>query len=569
MAVCALICLCSIALIQIIIFGVSPWLSGLFAGLPALGYLSAFVLCVVVLFSPAFLLRLGWGRKESAQRLVADGFLIWLLLGYTSFSVYLVAGPAIGRVFVWVLWWGSVAFGLYGIRRNHRSIRDFRGLPWAIYLLVGLLYLSILTYSPINLDLFTLPQFRFLPNGLPNDNVIPWYWMEALLAGEVPHPLHGDWLSSDRPPLQTAVISGAFQILVPAFNADLVYLSISLACQILWIPTAWLVLSEMGANRREISYAVFLSAVTGFFCLNSLYVWPKLLAASLTLLAIYFLLSEVDIRAAWVKASVATAFSLLAHGGAFFALPLIGVIAFLRFRERNFLKGLGYAVCAGLLFLLPWVLYQRFWDPPGDRLLKWHFAGVISIDSRSFLQAIHDSYSNLTFANWLSRRSENIAWLFGSFPTSLEKLRDGQFFHLFQSLGFLNLGFLGYLFNRESSSFRSSKPIWWGLFLSLLGWNLLLFEGRSTSIHQGPYAIFAMLYLIASVGVSKMPTFLRYLVCILHLILFAFIWWHPLDYTLALPLAAVPNFATGTASVLSLLGLLFFLSRWNRVSKNL
>ena len=36
----------------------------------------------------------------------------------------------------------------------------------------------------------------------------------------------------------------------------------------------------------------------------------------------------------------------------------------------------------------PWLAYQRFYDPPGDRLLKLHLGGQETIDSRSTLDTV-------------------------------------------------------------------------------------------------------------------------------------------------------------------------------------
>ena len=40
-------------------------------------------------------------------------------------------------------------------------------------------------------------------------------------------------------------------------------------------------------------------------------------------------------------------------------------------------------LAGGLLALVlyaPWLAYQRLYDPPGDRLLKWHLAGVTEVE---------------------------------------------------------------------------------------------------------------------------------------------------------------------------------------------
>lgn len=59
-----------------------------------------------------------------------------------------------------------------------------------------------------------------------------------------------------------------------------------------------------------------------------------------------------------------------------------------------------------VLLYLPWFLYQKLFDPPGDRLLKWHLASVEKVDRRPFLQALTDSYSHLIFSEVLPHNRE-------------------------------------------------------------------------------------------------------------------------------------------------------------------
>jgi hypothetical protein len=69
----------------------------------------------------------------------------------------------------------------------------------------------------------------------------------------------------------------------------------------------------------------------------------------------------------------------------------------------------------------PWALYQGLIDPPGNRLLKWHLAGVIPVDDRSFFEALHDTYAALSWADYVSGRVANFWAMVGDWP---ENLRD-------------------------------------------------------------------------------------------------------------------------------------------------
>ena len=46
------------------------------------------------------------------------------------------------------------------------------------------------------------------------------------------------------------------------------------------------------------------------------------------------------------------------------------------------------------MLLLPWSAYQKFYDPPGDRLIKMHLGGIVPLDPRPAIPAIIDAYAN-------------------------------------------------------------------------------------------------------------------------------------------------------------------------------
>jgi hypothetical protein len=101
-----------------------------------------------------------------------------------------------------------------------------------------------------------------------------------------------------------------------------------------------------------------------------------------------------------------------------------------------------------LLLLLPWALYQAFYDPPGNRLIKMHLAGVERADDeRSSLQAIRDAYRDTPWDTLARNKRSNFRVTYGYATlrswVALDRpaLREGQFYAIFQTLGVLNLGF--------------------------------------------------------------------------------------------------------------------------------
>lgn len=52
--------------------------------------------------------------------------------------------------------------------------------------------------------------------------------------------------------------------------------------------------------------------------------------------------------------------------------------------------------------------YQRFYEPPGNRLLKWHLAGAAAVDDRSFHTALTDGYSRVGVQGALANKWTNV-----------------------------------------------------------------------------------------------------------------------------------------------------------------
>ena len=70
------------------------------------------------------------------------------------------------------------------------------------------------------------------------------------------------------------------------------------------------------------------------------------------------------------------------------------------------LKTMIYGFATIVVLYAPWMIYQNVFDPPANRLLKWHFAGVVEVDARSFGTALRDAYGALSwdaYVSWQAR----------------------------------------------------------------------------------------------------------------------------------------------------------------------
>eukprot|EP01035_Chromulina_nebulosa_P043316 gene43316-58662_t len=101
------------------------------------------------------------------------------------------------------------------------------------------------------------------------------------------------------------------------------------------------------------------------------------------------------------------------------------------------------------LLALPWLAYQRLYEPPGNRLLKWHLAGAVAPDTRSVTTAVIENYRAQGWTTTLATRAENLRILFlGEWqhllttgdPAAIFGRRSEETFHTFRSPALWLLG---------------------------------------------------------------------------------------------------------------------------------
>jgi hypothetical protein len=371
---------------------------------------------------------------------------------------------------------------------------------------------------------------------LPLDNIVPYVFAEGIRDHHVPRPLFVDFLSSDRPPLQTGLVLSQYAYLNRP--RELGYTVQGVILQSLWIFAAWLLLIAFDLNRRAVALALTVCLFSGFVFLNSFYVWPKLLAAAYIIGVLALLITPKrgilkNSRIGPVLLGALIALAMLSHGASDFAV--IGAaltVAVLRIRIP--VKSLLLMAIAAALLYVPWMLYQKFYDPPGDRLTKMHLAavGVFSPDPRSFGAALIDAYKPLTFRHIVANKTANVKKLFeesGTFwlelphlvthvrqPESRAMATDIRWwmYHGFViCLGFLIIGvpalLIGIARRYRTPEWRAAGILWIFTALTLAVWCVLIFgpgphgfQGcgsngpcAATIIHQGTYATVLLGYI--------------------------------------------------------------------------
>jgi hypothetical protein len=353
------------------------------------------------------------------------------------------------------------------------------------------------------------------------DNAIP---LKFALRVAAHRPLSGylvgHWRSSDRPPLQAGYALMQWRLWGGAGRPE-AYQLLSTGLSSSWLPALWLVLRSRGVSRQRTLLAVLATALTGFVLVSTVFVWPKLLAGTFALAALAIVASRDPVERrglGWVVAVTLAALSMLAHGGTAFALLAIVPFA-LRRRSRISARALAAAVVPAVACYLPWVLYQRLVDPPGDRLLNWQLAGVVAVDPRGFLPTIAARYRALSLHQLLANKAVNLeslvanpvlwrtdtpehAWRAGF----LGYARLAQLNDLLPAAGLLLLGTAALLGRRHRRALAPLAPLGAFCGISLALWVVMLWGGDVATInHQGAYAVIVLFIALCAVAVTYLP----------------------------------------------------------------
>ena len=430
------------------------------------------------------------------------------LVGFALFWLYLL-DPSAGTVALAAFWMVVLTLAAQRVRGSaRRPLRADFVQPLVLTLSSACLALGMLLLFRTPDAAAQIAAHRFTLQQLPADNVIPQIFAERLLNDQSPKALIGDWLSSDRPPLATGWIL-LFQQplqLVGVSRANAFFVG-AFTFQMTWVAGVWAVLRACRLSRSASTIAIVFTAFTSVTLINSVFTWPKLSAGAFTLAAWAMLLgSRRIVRAGAALCAVFLTLAMLSHGAAAIAVvATVFVLAgeWLRRRDRGQMRIAAWGVGAGTAFYAPWFAYQRWYEPPGDRLVKWHLAGVIPIDDRSAAQTLVDVYRQLSVREWLDLRWSNTSALFREmfnvdrFIAPSVDVRTNEFFFLFAGIGLagfccLAVPILSVAVARSNAALRvwvDCRRFFW-LTLATIGFTILLLFGPSgTIIHQIPYVI--------------------------------------------------------------------------------
>jgi hypothetical protein len=479
--------------------------------------------------------------------------------GYLTFWVYFW-DASLGRAFGLAVLLGSaglLAFALTsaGGARSLILCRDFLR-PLGLMALVGSFYLSLLQSVEVSVPFEVAPRLRFLEFVLDLDNEIPYYLAESFYDRRDPRPYFKEkliaWLSSDRPPLQSGLLLLQMPLFKATDHAKDFALVASVAVQCAWVPAAMALWQAGGLSRKRAGLALLFVTLSGFALVNTVYTWPKMLSAALVIVAVILGLfgrgrkSEPFPLSKALLLGLAAALAALGHGGVAFTLLPLGLFLLL----PRFFPGWSRVAAAAavfLAFLIPWTLYQKLYDPPGDRLLRQHLAGDASTgpDTKGVLRDVLDAYGGLTAGQIIRNKLENVRVLFmaapephrwpaasltpAEWPTDAVGFRRCDFFALFWTVGLLNLGWplvLARAWRRVPEAMEGTLGfVVPGLALaSVAVWVLVMFGPGSTMVHQGSYATVLLLFAPLAAWLTTLPGRLPYVLLTVQGAIFAIGW---------------------------------------------
>lgn len=462
--------------------------------------------------------------------------LVFLVVGLAAEAIFFTTmlNTEAARVVAWIA--GAIGFvATVGSLRDVRFRAELKQPDsWAPFLATaagGFAFIAMFCMS-LPEDASSVAFAEIWLWRFPNDNVLPALLAQHIAAHVPPKPFVGGWLSSDRPPLQAG-----FELLLTAFtpfvnDVEARYQALCMLLQASAFGMLFTLCRLCGCAGLRATAVVFLSWLSGFFLINTEFVWPKLLAAAFVAVAIAICLAPglVTVQRA-IAVGIATGLGLLAHGGIVFTIPAL-IVAFIVIQRRLALRPLALAFAVIVVLNAPWIWYQRAYDPPGDRLLKWHLAGqgLVEPTNRAFLPTLYHAYADVPLHTIIGYKISNLETLLGLTLGDIPR-RSREFFYVGDALVALMPCFVGALFSSTSKQrrLRMASRFAWVSIASLLFWALALYLPDGDVLHAGSYLTILLMFAAGGIVAVEWPV-LFVAVAAVQAYDFRNVWLNSLDF---------------------------------------
>jgi hypothetical protein len=340
-----------------------------------------------------------------------------LYLGASALAIFFAYLPGIAPGLAATTAGAMLSIKMFRATR-HEAGADTR--PFLIAALFGLCYLAMEhLYAPS--DMQDVASKIFFEQVRPPDDRLPFQFARAIFKN-FPSRTGIDafnWYYSDRPPLQTG-FTLAFAPLAAIIPEESVYRALSTILQVSVLVAVALFCRTIQLTRRETDCCLIALGTSGFMYYNSVYGWPKLLAAALCIIGMIPLARAMIGRSqiTWsdgILVGAALALAVLSHGAVGFTLVTMAIcLPALAWMGTFSLRGIAAGATVFAVLLLPWALYTTFIDPNDGKLIKMHLTAGPWDGKQAASQVLKNSYSNITAQTWLNYRIENLKTLFGN-----------------------------------------------------------------------------------------------------------------------------------------------------------
>lgn len=521
----------------------------------------------LVLYSLSFLTTGLWlGLKVLKRHWLPKEFLyigalaFSLTIYYAIFYLYLLS-PAFASIVVKLILLLTVAVFTdfwKNFRKSNELFAVVRKFFLAPLLIIGIVmfvystfFYSCVSKPPAVIIFGVVDNATFCHSSvLPPDNQLSFIFGNNILNNQDKKQV-GDWNMVDRPPLE---ISATLPILgLTSHNSEIFkyfsYYQFAIFLQLSWIAAFWGAFQTLRINKKFQTLAFIALAGTGFFYINSVFVWPKLLAGSLVFTGILILLDvNKQPRYRYLPLSaLLISLGILSHSAVLFTvIPfcLYYLFKIIRYKKIR-LKYVGAALMIGLLMLTPWLLYKDS-VVKSDRLAKWFFAGVTSAsDKRGTVTTIADQYKKLSFGKWVSNKEHGAESLVTGNHYGLDskctvsvhgivnkciflQWRALTFYSTFFAFELLGLGWIYviYKFIRKKTD-TLDKELLLLIFGGLAFWVFAMFDAQWMIVHAGSYATMMLAFFLLVKKLSELPRFFIRSIAIAQVILFYLAWITP------------------------------------------
>jgi hypothetical protein len=534
------------------------------AQLKAVGFLPAFAAALLLFLLPGLVpaARLARGGLVAPALVLPLAVVFAGLAGSVTFWAYFLS-PRLGVGFGAAVMLGSAAWLLAELQpgRAGRELLLSRDVltPLALTALVGLFFVSLLFSVDLEVGAEGQPRLRFFEFTLAVDNEIPYFFADLLYRGRdarkdfAPHV--PGWQSSDRPPLQAGLILLQMPLGDLLRQPRLYALAVGWALQCAWVPAAWSVWALAGLPRRRAGLALLFVVLTGFALVNTAFAWPKMLSAALAVCAVTLGLFDRGsdgqplTSGKAVLLGLAAALATLGHGGVAFTLLPFGLLLLMP-RWFPGISRLAAAAAVYVAVVYPWSLYQRYYDPPGSKLVKLHLAGEKQEGDTATWQSdrpvwrnVLRAYRQLSAGEILDNKLANVKTLFTAaqdqypwppnespplWPVDAAAFRRCDFLSLFWGLGLLNVGWIVALVRawRRPAALNPTLGVTVPILClaSIAAWVVILFGPGATAVHQGSYATFLLLFASLAAWLATLPGPVPYVLLAAHATVFATGW---------------------------------------------